>query len=115
MSSHAIPTFEEQITESFQELRRSLGSLLNACGTRPTQPQQMARDLDVSRNLTWKISKVLCSHDLYDAMQHLPGDEGVEIMIRAAGNKGIDGVLAKDVRESLAEFNRVVEYHSGDR
>src|SRR5262245_49750885 len=48
--------FEEQLTDSFLELRRSLTTLVNACGSKPTQPQDMARNLGVNRNLTWKLS-----------------------------------------------------------
>jgi hypothetical protein len=107
--------FEEQLTNSFTELRKSLNSLVSACGSKPTQPQEMARRLGVNRNLSWKFSKVLCAHDLYEAIQHLPGDEGVEIMIRAAEKKGVDGPLAQSVRSALAAFNQVVEVHSGDR
>src|SRR5262245_53306521 len=108
-------SFEVQLTDSFQELRKTLNVLMVACGTRPAQPQQMARRLAISSTLTWKLSKVLCAHDLFEAMQHLPGDEGVEIAIRAAVKSGVDETLAKDVRDSLAAFNRVVEVHSGDR
>lgn len=109
------PPFEEELTNSFQELRRSLSSVVSACGLRAAEPQEMARKLGVSRNLTWKFSKVLCAHDLFEAMHHLPGEEGVEIMIRAAEKRGADRPLAADVRTALAAFNRVVEVHSGDR
>src|SRR5690349_9712018 len=115
MMSPATEPFEEQLTTSFQELRRSLSTLVNACGSKATKPQEMARRLGINRNLTWKLSKVISAHDLYEAIQHLPGDEGVEIMVRAAEKKGIDGELARNVRSAHAAFNRVVEVHSGDR
>jgi hypothetical protein len=115
MPATKSPPFEEQLTNSFQDLRKSLGSMVSACGMRPAEPQDMARRLGISRNLTWKFSKVLCAHDLFEAMHHLPGDEGVEIMIRAAEKSGVEQPLAEDVRHALAAFNHVVQVHSGDR
>jgi hypothetical protein len=109
------PQFEEQLTDSFLELRKSLNTLVTAFGSKPTQPQDMARRLGVNRNLTWKLSKVLCANDLQEAIQHLPGEEGVEIMLRAAQKKGVTRKLANNVRSAHAAFNRVVEVHSGDR
>jgi len=109
------PPFEEELTSSFQELRKALGSIVVAGGLRPNEPQDMARRWGISRNLTWKLSKVLCAQDMLEAMHHLPGDEGIGIMIRAAEKRGTDRPLVDDVRAALTAFNRVIEVHSGDR
>ncbi|MFN9971672.1 MAG: hypothetical protein ACK58T_17465, partial [Phycisphaerae bacterium] len=62
-------SLEEHLTEAFEGLRRALEDAVRSAGMAPSQPQVMARKLAVSRNLTWKISKVVCHRDLYAALQ----------------------------------------------
>ncbi len=113
--SQPVPAFEEHLTTAFQEVRRTLGELLAASGLDPTEPQEMARRLKVSRNLTWKISKVVCGRDLFEALQHLPGDEGLEILVKAARQAGAGEESAERVRVAQRELDRLVEIHTGDR
>lgn len=108
-------SFEEDLTAAFQSLRGSLERLVGSTGVDAREPQELARRLGVNRNLTWKISKVLGIPDLYQALQHLPGDEGLEIFVKAARAAGASDALAENVRAAQRAFARVVEIHAGDR
>lgn len=114
-SSQGVPGFEEHLTTAFQRVRRSIGSVLDAAALDAAEPQEMARRLGVNRNLTWKVSKVLGGNDLYQSLQHLPGAEGIEILLKAARKAGVTEGLLEGVREAQRDFDKVVEVHTGDR
>lgn len=107
--------FEEHLTSAFASLRVSLQSLLSTLDVdRETSPE-VARRLNLSRNLTWKVSKVLASQDLHEALQHLPGDAAIDLLLKAAEQRGVPEQTIRSVRESCRELDRVVEVHVGDR
>jgi hypothetical protein len=110
-----VAAFEEDLTESFQDLRRALVQILGAVGANCAASGDMARQFGLSRNLTWKLAKVLGSSDLYSALAHLPGDEGIEILVKAFRNAGAPGDLLKNLENAREQFARVIEVHSGDR
>ncbi|QYK47521.1 MAG: hypothetical protein KF838_12105 [Phycisphaeraceae bacterium] len=114
-STQRVPAFEEHLTTAFQRVRRSIGSVLDAALLDAAEPQEMARRLGVNRNLTWKVSKVLGGNDLYQSLQHLPGAEGIEILLKAARKAGVAETLLESVREAQRDFDKVVEIHTGDR
>src|SRR5262245_28706947 len=115
--SHAppCPQFEQALTAAFQNLRRGLTLIHSVVKVDPAEPQEMARRLRVNRNLTWKVSRALCTTDLYQAMQHLPGDEGLEIFVRAAVKAGAPESLANEVDRARGAFEEVIEAHVGGR
>lgn len=109
------PLFEEHLTSAFLELRGALQSAIVAVGVMPSAPQEVARRLGVNRNLTWKVSKVVCTPDLYQALQHLPGDEAIEILLEALGRAGAGVDAVRRIRDAQAAFGQVVQTHTGDR
>ncbi len=115
LDTHPAPSFEDHLTTAIQDVRRTLGDLLSPTGLDPTEPQEMARRLKISRNLTWKISKVICCRNIFEAFQHLPGDEGVDILLRAAQTAGATSEAVQRVRVAQRELDRIIEIHTGDR
>ncbi|MGD9690097.1 MAG: hypothetical protein AB7K52_10630 [Phycisphaerales bacterium] len=109
------PPFEEHLTSAFQDLRSALERLLVSAGVDPSEPQEAARRLGLNRNLTWKLARVINGSDLYEALQHLPGSEGLDIIQRAASAAGVKDPLVSEVRSAQKAFDRVVEVHTGDR
>ncbi len=108
-------TFEEDLTTAFQEVRRSLAEMLSAGGADPASPGDVARRLGLNRNLTWKLAKVLGEVDIYTALQHLPGDEGIEILTGAMERVGVGPPQIKVFSSAIAKFEEVVRVHAGDR
>ncbi len=107
-------TFEEHIASAFESVRQSLATALGEASCDPSQPQEVARRLGINRNLTWKVSKVICTPDLFQAMQHMPGHEGIEILSNAAEKSGASQPAIARIASTLHEFERVVELHAGD-
>lgn len=108
-------TFEEDLTTSFQVVRKALREMLDAAGADVTAPSDVARRLGLNRNLTWKLAKVLGEADIYTALQHLPGDEGLEIVSTAMGRVGVSADRLDAFRTAISRFDEVVRLHAGDR
>ena len=81
--------FEEHLTSAFSSLRDSLQSLLTTLQVEKATSPEVARRLNLSRNLTWKVSKVLASQDLHEGLQHLPGDAAIDLLLAAAAQRGV--------------------------
>lgn len=107
--------FEEHLTSAFASLRASLHSLLTTLDVDTATSPEVARRLNLSRNLTWKVSKVLASQDLHEGLQHLPGDAAIDLLLNAAAQRGVPEPAIRSVRESCRELERVVKVHVGDR
>lgn len=108
-------SFEEDLTTAFQGVRGALSALLAAGGADAGSPGEVARRLGLNRNLTWKLAKVLGEPDIYTALQHLPGEEGIEILTSAMKRIGVDAERIGAFRGALARFDEVVRVHAGDR
>jgi len=105
----------EDSRESLQEVRRSLIELYASIGIDPAQPQEVARRLGLNRNLTWKLSKVVQSADPFACLNHLPGQQGIELAISAFRSAGAPGPMLDSVVQAVRRFGAIVDTHAGDR
>lgn len=108
-------SFQEDLTSAFQDVRASLRSLFDERGVDPSSLSDTARRLGVTRNLAWKLGKVLGEDDLYTAVQHLPGDEGITILEQAMRRAGATPDSLGSLRAALDRFDHVIQVHVGDR
>ena len=107
--------FPTDLDRVARQLRASLSSMLIAAGMDPTDPQSMARKWGINRQLSWKIAKVIQIRDAYVALQHLPGNEGVGIILKKAEEAGVAETMLANVRHSADAFDQLIETHCGDR
>jgi hypothetical protein len=105
----------DETRQALQNLRRSLIELYGAIGVNPGTPQEVARRFGINRNLTWKISRVINAAEPFASLNHLPGDQGMELAIRAFEKGGAPDVLLSTVRDALNRLHEVVADHAGDR
>ncbi len=75
--------FEDETKDVLQRLRTALNDLLVSVGADPTRPQDVARQLGINKNLTWKISKIIRETDPGAVVPQIPGKEGFRILMRA--------------------------------
>jgi hypothetical protein len=111
----ATITFEEDLTTAFHGVKRSLREMLNAAQVDVSSPGEVARRLGLNRNLTWKLAKVLSESNIYTALQHLPGEEGLEIVAAAMARVAVPDLVIQPFRAALKQFDEVVRVHAGDR
>lgn len=109
------PPFEEHVRTVVQRLRTALAELLANVGADPTRSQDVARKLRLNRNLTWKISKIIRENDPAAAIPLVPGKEGLRIFLTKLQTAGATTEAIAAAEAAIAEFDRLVEVHSGDR
>lgn len=115
MAPLQTPQFEEHLTSAFLNLSRALDETISATGVQAAMPQDVARRLKISRNLTWKVSKLVGGTDPYTALQHMPGDEGMEILLKASAAAGVSETMLEQVRQAQRALREVIGLHAGDR
>jgi hypothetical protein len=96
-------------------LRAAIIELLAAVEADPANPQGLARRFGLNKNLTWRISKVVGTADPYAAVPHIPGTGGFRILFDALARAGAPESLINDARRAAADFQGVVNVHTGDR
>jgi hypothetical protein len=105
----------EESREALQSVRRALIELYDAVGSDPSHPQEVARRFDLNRNLTWKLARVIGAPDPLAALNHLPGQAGIELAIEAFERAGAPASAGEGLRTAMIEFAAVVKEHAGDR
>ncbi len=105
----------EETRHALQGVRRSLIELYAAMGADPGAPQDISRRYGVNRNLTWKLSKVINAPSPFASLNHLPGQQGLELAVGAFENAGAPRLVVDQVRAAVRHFIEVVETHAGDR
>ncbi len=107
--------FEEHAASVVGRIRTAFAELFRAVNADATRPQQVARDFGLNKNLTWKISKIICEADAGNIVSYLPGRAGLNILLDSFKKSGIPANVQKEVRDALAEFEQLQEIHAGDR
>lgn len=105
----------EDSRQALQGVRRALIELYAAAGADPGAPQEVSRRYGVNRNLTWKLSKVINAQGPFASLNHLPGQQGVDLAVGAFENAGVPQSAVNQVRLAMRRFMEVVEIHAGDR
>lgn len=108
-------SFEEECRTAVGAVRASILALLRALEADPTRPQQLAARFGLDKSLTWKISRSLQANDAFAAALALPGASGVGMLLDALKRKGGPSDLIEHGRLAVAEFERMIERHAGDR
>lgn len=108
-------TFESAINASFGRVRARLHECLASAGINPSESQELTRRLGLSRSVGWRFSRVVTVDDPYQAMQHLPSGEGVQILAASFRRISVPGTLVESLVSAYADFETVVQAHIGDR
>lgn len=111
----SVGELESDCRAAVQDVRGALIELYASMGIEPGTPQRVARQFQLNKNLTWKISKIIASDDPLAAIAHLPGAGGVEILLNALTAAGAPIRLVEGVRGAMRTFDAAVERHAGGR
>ena len=109
------PIFKVHFRQAVQGLRGALTELLGSIDGLPDRPLQLARHLGLNKNLAWKLVKIVKANDPIEAVQHIPGESGVRILLDAFKEHGAGKRELEAVRDAVAEFDRMVTVHTGNR
>ncbi len=78
-------------------------------------PRDLERELKLHKTLCWRVLQVAYAREPLAAAPYMPGDEGMEKFLRAAGVWGVEKPVLEAVREATARYRAVVKHHAGDR
>lgn len=107
-------SFAHDATGHLRDLRAALTDLLGS--TVPgSRPAEIARELGIDKTLAWKLSRFVEDADPIKAAKHMPGPGGVEIVLRAAGLKGVADGRVEAVRGADARLRAFMKERAGDR
>jgi hypothetical protein len=108
-------SFQEHCREVVRELRGALLDLYAQVGADPDKPQDVSRQLELNKNLTWKLSRVLQTEDAFEALPLLPGMAGLDLALDAMAKFGADEASLQRARLAIAAIESMVVTHGGDR
>ncbi len=106
---------EQECRSAMEGVRGALINLYSSIESDPSTPQVAAKRFGLNKNLAWKFSKIISAEDPFTAIQHLPGDSGVEIFLSTLESHGAPRQAVSDVRRALATFGHVIEVHASGR
>lgn len=107
--------FEREVRAAVQRLRHALAEILGQLGADVRRPQALADQLGVGGSLVWRATQVVADDDAFAAVQHLPGPAARRTLLQSFEVAGARPEAVRAVQEALANFDRVVEVHAGDR
>lgn len=103
------------LSAGVHELRGALTDLLGDIGADARRPQELARKLSLDKSLAWKISRIVGAGDPQNALQYMPGDAGLSIVMKAVHNAGGGEALRRRAEKAIKNFQSAVLLHLGDR
>ena len=104
-----------EIASVLFEVRDALTSMLGATGSDPSKTRATARQLDIDRNLIWKVTKIINSDDVIAVSRAIPSLATVEKIGRACVRKGAPAVVVENARTAVQKYEQMVEIAAGDR
>ena len=97
------------------ELGDRLRTVLERFNHGSATTRDLEHDLGLHKTLCWRILQVANAREPLAAAQHVPGDEGLEKFLRAAGRAGVDRPTLDAVREAAERYRALMKLHAGDR
>lgn len=108
-------TFLEGADEQRRSVQAAFTDLLAEAGASGARPTEVGRRLGLDKTLAWKLSRLIESADPAEAFRHMPGPGGVEIVLRAAGERKVNERVVERVRNAYRELQAFVAKYAGDR
>jgi hypothetical protein len=107
--------FGNELAGAMERLRGALTELLACIEADPAVPYAVSRQLQINKNLAWKVCRIVTTIEPFSAVELLPGAQGMEIFLKAAAALDAPQTAIQSVRRALADFDALIETHAGDR
>ncbi|HLP83111.1 MAG TPA: hypothetical protein VK157_02075 [Phycisphaerales bacterium] len=108
-------TFRDEGQQIIHTLRRALTVVYDSVGANPAEPQEVSRRFGLDKMLTWRLSRLVCDEDIWEAMAHMPRRPSLQIFCTAMQKAGVDKPLVNEVINAYNAFEHFVDAHAGDR
>lgn len=107
--------FERAASEAVQVFRLALGRVVMDVGVAWSNHNDFADVFRISKNLAWKLTRVLGERDALAALPMIPGKDAIEQFAKRASVQGANSETIKELYSALAGIDRFIETHAGDR
>lgn len=107
--------FSDDAQQVVRALRAAFSEVLVSVGANPNAPQSICDSVGLNKNLAWKISRIIQAEDSASALELMPGASGIRIFLKSIDRAGVEQALSDRIREAVAEYERLIRVHSGDR
>lgn len=101
--------------QTIRSAQAAFAALIADAGLGGSRAVDLARMLKLDKTLAWKLTRFTDVTDPCTAFKHLPGQGGVEIVVKAAGSLGVPTKRLEEVRQADSELRGFVRRHAGDR
>lgn len=120
MYTRSVPTatHPQSVTvanQRLQDAQEAMRALLDGAGLRDAKASEVGRALGLDKSLAWKVARFVRDDDPSRAARHMPGSGGVDIVLRAAGAKGVGDDRIEAMRDADRALREFVDQHAGDR
>lgn len=105
----------DQLMESFYLVRAAVHDLLSGVGADPSQTRESSRLLGLSRQLTWRLSRVVCSTEPEAILSEIPGPQGMSKFIAACRDLGAPEESVDALLTATNSFEEAIKAVSGTR
>lgn len=113
-----VETPEPQIDvlmDSFYRVRAAVHDLLSSVGADPSRTRESSRLLGLSRQLTWRLSRVVCSTEPEAILSDIPGPQGMSKFVAACRELGAPEENVSALLNATRSFESAIEAVSGSR
>src|SRR5688572_807980 len=107
--------FTDAAAERLRAAQAALMDVLALAGVGGARPTDLGRQLGLDKTLAWRVARFVEESDPLRAARHFPGGGGVEILLRAAEEQGVDAGRVQAVRVADRQLREFVRQHAGDR
>jgi hypothetical protein len=107
--------FRDEGHQTIHSLRRALSAVYEAIGADPGEPQEVSRRFGLDKMLTWRLSRLVCDEDIWEAMAHMPRRPSLLIFCGAMQKAGVTKSQIDNVVTAYNAFEQFVDSHAGDR
>jgi hypothetical protein len=107
--------FSDVAAARLRAAQAALIDVLALAGVGGARPTDLGRQLGLDKTLAWRVARFIEESDPLRAARHFPGGGGVEIVLRAAAEQGVDAARVEAVRVADRSLRDFVRQHAGDR
>lgn len=108
-------SLDETVARVGRRLADTFGSLLASLPGAPHRPQELARTLNINKDLSSRILKVVENRDPIAIAHAIPGPEPLRRLIRAGARRKIERGVLRAAEQSVDEFESLIRNVAGDR
>lgn len=108
-------SFDVAASERIRSTQAAWLELLGEIDLSGARPTAIAQRLGVDKTLAWKMARFMGEESSGKAFRYLPGETGVEILLRAVSDQGVVQTRIEATRQAVTDLRAFIREQAGDR